>query len=103
MWKTPAVGDQFGVAKCPKYNIVGKEEIDNLSLARMIANVQKKELVYEMVDFHSARPGHDLRYALSGGAMRGKGWVPRISLTERIRSVTEWSLAHPQWLLSSTS
>ena len=101
MWKRPAVGDPFEMAKCPKYNIVGKEEIDNLSLARRIANIQKKELIFEMVDFHGSRPGHDLRYALSGEVMRGLGWVPRISLTQRIYDVTEWSLAHPQWLLSS--
>ena len=53
-------------AKCQKFNIVGKDEIDNLQLAQFIAQTQKKELIYEMVDFHSQRPGHDLRYALDG-------------------------------------
>ena len=48
-------------AKCQKFNIVGKDEIDNLELAQFIAKVQNKELNYEMVDFHSSRPGHDLR------------------------------------------
>ena len=47
-------------AKCQKFNIVGKDEIDNLELAQFIADVQQKELKYEMVDFHSQRPGHDL-------------------------------------------
>ena len=60
-----------------KYNIVGSKEIDNLSLAKSIANVLGKKLKYKMVDFHSARPGHDLRYALSGEKMRKMGWTPR--------------------------
>ena len=49
----------FGGAKCPKFNIVGSEELNNLALAQIIANCQNKELIYEMVDFHSSRPGHD--------------------------------------------
>ena len=47
----------FGGAKCPKFNIVGPEEINNLELAQIIADSQGKELNYEMVDFHSSRPG----------------------------------------------
>ena len=64
-------------AKCQKFNIVGKDEIDNLQLAQFIAQTQNKELIYEMVDFHSQRPGHDLRYALDGKKMRNMGWVPK--------------------------
>ena len=40
---------------------MGPEEIDNLELANMIAAVMGKELNYTMVDFHTSRPGHDLR------------------------------------------
>lgn len=85
-------------AKCPKFNIVGKEEINNLQLVEMIAQAQHKKPNYEMVDFHSSRPGHDLRYALDGGYMRSLGWEPRFSLQERIREVTEWSLANKEWI-----
>jgi dTDP-glucose 4,6-dehydratase len=88
----------YGGAKCPKFNIVGKEEIDNLSLAKMIAESQNKELDYEMVDFHSSRPGHDLRYALSGDYMRSLGWEPKVSLKDRIRQVNDWSLENKKWL-----
>ena len=58
----------------------------------MIANCQNKELKYEMVDFHSSRPGHDLRYSLSGEKMKKLGWQPSIKLTQRIKQVVEWSL-----------
>jgi dTDP-glucose 4,6-dehydratase len=88
----------YGGAKCPKFNVVGKEEIDNLSLAKMIAKAQNKELLYEMVDFHSTRPGHDLRYALSGDVLRAKGWEPKVSITDRISEVTAWYLANNKWL-----
>ena len=88
----------FGGAKCPKFNIVGSEELNNLELAQIIANCQNKELKYEMVDFHSSRPGHDLRYSLSGEKMKKLGWQPSIKLTERIKQVVEWSLKNQNWI-----
>ena len=88
----------FGGAKCPKFNIVGAEELNNLELAQMIANSQNKELKYEMVDFHSSRPGHDLRYSLSGEKMKKLGWQPSIKLTQRIKQVVEWSLNNQIWI-----
>jgi dTDP-glucose 4,6-dehydratase len=81
-----------------KFNVVGKEEINNLQLAQMIADVQGKELIYELSDFHSARPGHDLRYALSGDYMRKLGWEPQISLKDRISEVVNWTLDNDRWL-----
>ena len=88
----------FGGAKCPKFNIVGSEEINNLELAQIIAKCQNKELKYEMVDFHSARPGHDLRYSLSGEKMKKLGWEPSIMLTDRIKQVVDWSLNNQNWI-----
>ncbi len=88
----------FGGAKCPKFNIVGSEELDNLELAKIIAESQGKKLNYEMVDFHSSRPGHDLRYSLSGEKMKKLGWQPSIKLTERIKQVVKWSLNNENWI-----
>jgi len=88
----------YGGAKCPKFNIVGSEELNNLELAQIIASCQNKELKYEMVDFHSSRPGHDLRYSLSGEKMKKLGWQPSIKLTERIKQVVEWSLNNENWI-----
>lgn len=70
--------------KLEKYNIVGKQEIDNFELATMIANLLNKPLKYEFVDFHSSRPGHDLRYALSDAKMKALGWEPKVGLKERL-------------------
>ena len=88
----------YGGAKCPKFNIVGSEEINNLELANIIASSQGKELKYEMVDFHSSRPGHDLRYSLSGEKMKNLGWTPSIKLSDRINEVVNWSLKNPEWI-----
>ena len=88
----------YGGAKCPKFNIVGKEELDNLKLAYTIAEIQKKKLNYEMVDFHSSRPGHDLRYALDGTFMKSLGWVPQMDVYDRLEQTVNWSLANEEWL-----
>tara|TARA_B100000287_G_C20627670_1_gene778531 strand:- start:542 stop:1558 length:1017 start_codon:yes stop_codon:yes gene_type:complete len=88
----------WGNAKCPKFNIVGSEELDNLELANIIADAQGKELRYEMVDYHSSRPGHDLRYALDGSKMRDLGWTPARSVRDRIAQVTNWTLENDRWL-----
>ena len=88
----------WGGAKCPKFNIVGSEELTNLELAEIIAESQNKKLNYEMVDFHSSRPGHDLRYALSGEKMKSMGWVPKIKVSSRIKQVVDWSLDNSSWI-----
>ena len=89
---------EYGGAKCPKFNLVGLEEVNNLQLAQMIADAQGKELHYEMIDFHTARPGHDLRYSMDGSLLKSLGWEPRIRLSERVAEVVEWTLANNRWL-----
>lgn len=87
----------YGGAKCHKFNIVGGEELDNLELAKMIASAQGKELNYEMVDFHSSRPGHDLRYALDGDKMKKMGWTPK-PVKQRLEEVVQWTLENERWM-----
>lgn len=87
----------YGGAKCQKFNIVGATEMDNLELAQFIADVQGKSLNYEMVDFHSSRPGHDLRYALDGTKMKDMGWEPQ-PVKERLTETVKWTLDNSRWL-----
>jgi dTDP-glucose 4,6-dehydratase len=87
----------YGGAKCQKFNIVGATEMDNLELAQFIADVQEKPLNYEMVDFHSSRPGHDLRYALDGTKMKDMGWEPQ-PVYERLAEAVHWTLKNDRWL-----
>jgi dTDP-glucose 4,6-dehydratase len=88
----------YGHAHCPKFNLVGTEEIDNLTLAQMIAAAVGRELKYEMTDFHTSRPGHDMRYALDGGLLKSLGWEPKIKLSERIKGMVDWTLENERWL-----
>ena len=88
---------QNGGMKCPKFNIVGATELNNLELAQMIADAQGKELIYELVDFHSSRPGHDLRYALDGQRMKDLGWEPQ-PVEKRLAEVVKWTIENRRWL-----
>ncbi len=82
-----------------KYNIVGEREMDNLELAEHIAKIMDRDLKYELVDFHSSRPGHDLRYALDGTKMREMGWEPRQPILERLEDIVYWTLENNRWLM----
>tara|TARA_R100000008_G_scaffold29926_1_gene16548 strand:- start:3075 stop:4097 length:1023 start_codon:yes stop_codon:yes gene_type:complete len=81
-----------------KYNIVGEKEVDNLELAQFIADTVGKPLNYEMVDFHSTRPGHDLRYSLSGEKMAELGWEIPVNFEDSLKATIEWTVANPEWL-----
>ena len=81
-----------------KYNIVGEKELSNLEMAQIIAKVMGKELKYEIVDFHSSRPGHDLRYALDGEKMAKMGWDIPITIEQTLETVVKWTLSNSKWL-----
>ncbi len=81
-----------------KYNIVGEKELNNLELAQIIAKAVGKPLNYELVDFHSSRPGHDLRYALDGSKLSEMGFEFPKTLEQSLKKTVQWYLAHPDWL-----
>lgn len=81
-----------------KYNVVGEKEVDNLQMAKLIAECLNKELKYEMVDFHSERPGHDLRYSLSGDKMKNMGWKIPINFEESLEKTIKWTLKNKKWI-----
>lgn len=84
--------------KATKFNIVGEKEINNLEMAEMISKIMGMPLNYEIVDFHSSRPGHDLRYALDGDKIKESGWTPPVSFENSLESTVKWTLENPQWL-----
>ena len=88
----------YGTEKTPKYNIVGERELDNLTLAQTIADTMGYLLSYKMVDFHSSRPGHDLRYSLDGSLLASLGWKPSIPIHEHIKGITQWYMDNLGWL-----
>lgn len=80
------------------YNIVGEKEVSNLEMAQQIAAIIGKPLKYEMVDFHSSRPGHDLRYALDGSKLAASGWTPPKSFEESLEKSVKWTLENARWI-----
>lgn len=84
-----------------KYNVVGEKEVENLGLAKFIADVLGKKLDYNMVDFHSSRPGHDLRYALDGSRMRELGWSVPKTFEQSLEKTILWMVnkKNLHWLL----
>lgn len=92
-----------------RYNVVGEVEMDNLELAKLIAGlVQTYEnehgrgcnpLNYELVDFHSSRPGHDLRYALDGQKLKEEGFSYPVAFAESLKKMVVWTLDNKDnWL-----
>lgn len=81
------------------FNIVDTTEMDNLSLAKLVAKIIDKPLHYEFVDFEKARAGHDPRYALDGSKMASLGWSCPVPFEESLERTVKWTLQHKEWLL----
>jgi dTDP-glucose 4,6-dehydratase len=81
-----------------KVNIVGEQEVDNLTMARWIAKLAGKDLKYELVDFHGSRPGHDLRYSLDGAKLADLGWKTPVGFQESLENTIRWMMDNPRWL-----
>jgi len=81
-----------------KYNIVGEEEINNLELVNKINKILNKTPKIKFVDFHSTRPGHDLRYSLDGAKMEKLGWTPPTNVDRALEQMVDWTLKNKEWL-----
>lgn len=85
-------------ARREKFNITGEEEVTNLELANAIADYMRLPIRTRLVDFHSSRPGHDLRYALDGYKLEKLGWKPPVSFEASLEKTVRWFMDHQQWL-----
>ena len=85
------------------YNLTGEKEVSNLEMAQIIADTIGKPLKYEMVDFHSDRPGHDLRYGLDGTKMQKMGWSLPIDFETSLRNTVKWTVDNQIWLENNIS
>ena len=92
------LANDFGGVTCPKFNIVGQQEISNLAVAQTIADILDKKLECTMIGYDTQRPGHDFRYALSGEYMKSLGWEPKHNFTTRIEQMVQWTLKNDRWL-----
>ncbi len=74
------------------YNLTGEREVSNLEMAQMISKIMRKDLKYKMVDFHSDRPGHDLRYGLCGKKMKKMGWELPVNFEDSLEKTIRWEM-----------
>lgn len=91
-----------------RYNIIGAEELTNLAMFKLVLRHfdtamrargrYMPPLRWHFVDFHSARPGHDLRYSLDGTKLATMGWAPQIDVSMSVRQIVEWALENLAWL-----
>src|SRR3990167_2582797 len=81
-----------------RYNIAGDKQLDNLELARLIADLMGKELKYEIQDSHTTRPGHDPHYALDDAKLKSLGWKSPISFEESLAKVIKWQQENKEWI-----
>jgi len=73
-----------------EWNIAGLEEISNLDLAMRISYILERPLLYDIVDFHSSRPGHDLRYALDSSKLLNSGYTYPVDFEESLQRTVKW-------------
>jgi dTDP-glucose 4,6-dehydratase len=81
-----------------RYNIAGDKQLDNLELAQLIAKLMGKELKYQLVDSHTARPGHDPHYGLDSTKLYSLGWKPPLTFEESLKNTLDWQQANPEWI-----
>jgi dTDP-glucose 4,6-dehydratase len=80
-----------------KYNITG-EWASVKDIADKVGAILGTEIRYNMVDFHSFRPGHDMHYGLDGTKLKEMGWTPPMPLDESLEHVVKWTNNNRQWL-----
>ena len=84
-----------GGARVPsRFNITSGDKVSNLELARVIADAVGRPLKYELTDYHSSRPGHDLAYGIDGSRLRGLGWRPPVDFETGVKRTVTWELEH---------
>lgn len=81
-----------------KLNLPAQRYMDNLAIAQHIAALAGKPLIYDLVDFHSSRPGHDLRYALDGTLFQEHGFTYPEPFDATLERTVRWYLEHKEWL-----
>lgn len=94
----PYLHEHGKVDKPDRYHIAGEVQLDNLELAKKIADLMGKELKYKIVNFHSARPGHDPHYGLDDSKLRNLGWNNPVPFDESLKNVIDWQMANPEWI-----
>jgi len=80
-----------------RFNIVG-QRATNLEVAETLAEIIGVDGNFEMVNFHTSRPGHDMHYGLDGTKLANFGWTPPVNLVDRLIQTVHWYQDNPRAL-----
>ena len=85
------------------YNIGGENEARNIDIVRtlcaLLDEMSPQGAPHDrLITFVTARPGHDLRYAIDPARIRAElGWRPSVTLEEGLRRTVRWYLDNEPW------
>ena len=78
------------------FNIGAGQELTNLELARRICRLAGAD--ESLISFVEDRPGHDLRYGVSGERLRELGWAPEVPFDEALARTVAWYGENAEWV-----
>jgi len=81
------------------YNIGSDNEVDNLTLTKMILDILGKN--EDSIEFVVDRKGHDRRYAIDSTKIENLGWKPEYTAANfehGLRETIEWFQNNPEWV-----
>lgn len=91
-----SVGRSGHTDRPARWHIGGRQEIDNLEVAAIVAN--QLSMPYDVQLVAVDRPEHGHRYSLSSEKARWTlDWRASPSIEPAIRRITDWTAQHPEW------
>lgn len=98
VWLTQRQPGRYSNNQTPdKYHVGGDVELNNLELAKLVANLMKKSFKYKLVKPDSKRKGYDKRFALDSRYVRSLGWEPPTTFRNSLSAIIDYTLKHPHW------
>lgn len=77
------------------YNVGGGNERPNIEITRLLLEYTGRD--DDLITYVADRPGHDRRYSLDTGKLRGLGWAPTYSFEESLRATVDWYRDNRWW------
>ncbi len=81
-----------------KFNVANAAPISNLILAEKVAQILGKPLRYELLDYYSTQPMHELHSALDCSRLEKLGCLPTETFDVQLERTIEWLVNNPTWL-----
>ena len=81
------------------YNIPAHNERPNLQTIRLILDELGKP--ESLITYVEDRPGHDVRYSMTGEKLAALGWRPEVEWEAGMRASVRWFAEHLDWLEAS--